>query len=315
MIFAKRTVLRFAASLLLLAGLSVASFAAGVRNFPSPDAAAAALASAARADNARALVGILGSGGKKLVYSGDKVADRQGRAQFAAAYDELHRIEPQDAARATLVVGKDEWPFPIPLVKRGTSWRFDTKAGAQEILNRRIGRNELNVIQVCRAYVDAQLDYASADRQGDGLREYAQHFMSSARKHDGLYWPVASGEEESPIGPLVADARAQGYGGQAAKSQAAKGHPQPYHGYYYKILTRQGAHAPGGALDYVVNGHMIGGFALVAYPAKWGDSGVMTFIVNHDGVVYQKNLGPRTAALARAIAEYDPDPSWTKQQP
>ena len=315
MSFAKRTVLRLAASLLLVVSLSAVSLAAGPRDFPSPDAAAAALAAAAHADDARALVGILGSGGRKLVYSGDRVADQHGRAQFAAAYDASHTIELQGDAKAILVIGQNEWPFPIPLVKRGASWRFDTKAGAQEILNRRIGRNELSAIQVVRAYVDAQLDYASADRQADGLREYAQHFMSSPGKHDGLYWPAAAGEPESPIGPLVADARAQGYG-PAAKGETAQPHrPQPYHGYYYKILTRQGPHAPGGALDYVVNGHMIGGFALVAYPAKWGDSGIMTFIVNQDGVVYQKNLGPRTATLARAIAEYDPDPSWTKQQP
>lgn len=301
------------AALLLTAATSADSFAAPPRSFTSPDAAAAALAAAAHANNARALVAILGSGSKKIVYSGDRVADKNGRALFATAYDALHKIESEGADKAILVVGKDEFPFPIPLVRHGTSWRFDTRAGAQEILDRRIGRNELNAIQVCRAYVEAQRDYATADRDNDHMREYAQHFMSSPSKHDGLYWPTEAGEPESPIGPLVANARAQGYG---PRPKGEKPHrPQPYHGYYYRILTQQGPHAPGGAMDYIVEGHMIGGFALIAYPAKWGDSGIMTFIVNQDGVVYQKNFGPRTAALARAITEYDPDPSWAKQQP
>jgi Protein of unknown function (DUF2950) len=307
------TVFAFATVLLLWSGFSTASLAAPPRSFASPDAAAAALASAARANDARTLVAILGSSGRKLVYSGDRVADQHGRAQFAAAYDALHKIEPQGDARALLIVGKDEWPFPIPLVKHGASWRFDTKAGAQEILDRRIGHNELNAIEVCRAYVDAQRDYATADRQNDGMREYAQHFMSREDKHDGLYWPTPAGQPESPTGPLVAAARAEGY--PAAKGAAKPHHPQPYHGYVYHILTRQGPHAPGGALDYIVKGHMIGGFALIAYPAKWGDSGVMTFIADQDGIVYQKNLGPRTRTLAREIDAYDPDPSWTKQQP
>lgn len=315
MSFAKRTLLCLAATLLLLTAPSTDSLAFAPRNFRSPEAAAAALASAARADDGRALLRILGSVGRKLVYSGDKVADRNGRTKFAAAFDAFHKIEPQGATRATLIVGRDAWPFPIPLVKHGASWRFDTKAGAQEILDRRIGRNELNAIQVARAYVDAQRDYATADRQGDGLREYAQHFVSTAGKHDGLYWLAAPGEPESPMGPLVAAARAQGYGPAAQSQNPPPPHPQPYHGYYYRILKQQGANAPGGAMDYVFNGHMIGGFALVAYPAKWGDSGIMTFIVNQDGVVYQKNLGPNTAALARAITAYDPDSSWANQQP
>jgi Protein of unknown function (DUF2950) len=172
---------------------------------------------------------------------------------------------------------------------------------------------ELSAIQVVRAYVDAQHDYATEDHDGDGMREYAQHFMSRDGKHDGLYWPTAPGQPESPIGPLVAGAHAEGYG-PAAKGEKPH-HPQPYHGYIYRILTRQGPHASGGAMDYVFSGHMIGGFALIAYPVKWGDSGIMTFIVNQDGTVYQKNLGPRTATLARAIGDYDPDPSWTKAQP
>jgi hypothetical protein len=308
-----RAVLRFAFALPLLIGITTAGFAAPPRTFASPDAAAAALADAARADNAKALVAIFGSSGRNLVYSGDHVADEHGRAMFAAAYDALHKIESEGTTKAILVVGKDEWPFPIPLVRHGTAWHFDTKAGMQEILDRRVGRNELDAIQVCRAYIEAQRDYAGADRQHDGMREYAQHFMSSSGKQDGLYWPTASGEPESPIGPLVAEARAQGYGPQAKGEKPHR--PQPYHGYYYRILTRQGPHALGGAMSYVVQGHMIGGFALVAYPAKWGDSGIMTFIVNQDGVVYQKNLGLRTANLARQITEYDPDPSWTKQQP
>lgn len=308
-----RAGIRLAIALLLLIGVTASASAAAPRNFTSPEAAAAALAEAARTDNAGALVAILGSSGRSLVYSGDHVADEHGRAMFAAAYNAMHKIDLEGATKAILVVGKDEWPFPIPLVKHGAAWSFDTKAGAQEILDRRIGRNELDSIQVCRAYVEAQREYAAADRQNDGMREYAQHFMSSQGKRDGLFWPTASGEPVSPIGPLVAEARAQGYGPQAKGQQPHR--PQPYRGYYYRILTRQGPHAPGGTMNYVVQRHMIGGFALVAYPAKWGDSGIMTFIVNQDGVVYQKNLGPRTASLARQITEYDPDPSWIKQQP
>jgi hypothetical protein len=271
--------------------------------FSSPERAVAAIVAAARADRPASLLKILGPKGRSLVISGDPVADRTGRRHFVVAYDEAHAIEHPSAARAILVVGDQHWPFPIPIVRRGARWRFDTTAGLQEILARRIGRNELNAIEVCRAYVDAQRDYAEADRNGDGLREYAQRFVSEPGTHDGLYWPAEAGGEASPLGPLVAEARAEGY---------VRGKHEPYHGYYYKILTRQGQGASGGVRDYVVQGHMIGGFALVAFPAQYGVSGVMTFIVNQDGVVYEKNLGPRSATIARAMTSFDPDSSWKK---
>jgi len=280
--------------------------AAKQQSFASPEQAVTALVAAVRTNNRDALLKIFGPAGKDLIFSGDAVADRNGRTHFLAAYAAMNRID-QQGARATLVLGPDAWPFPIPLERRGKIWRFDTKAGREQILDRRIGRNELAAIEVCRAYVDAQREYASQDRNGDGILEYAQHFMSGPGLHDGLYWPAASGEEQSPMGELVADARAQGYEGRQGANK-----PAPYQGYYYRILTGQGPSAPGGASEYIVKGHMIGGFALVAFPAKWGDSGIMTFIVNQDGVVYQKNLGPDTAALAARMTLFDPDASWSK---
>jgi hypothetical protein len=195
--------------------------------------------------------------------------------------------------------------LPIPIVKQGERWHFDTAAGEQKIIDRRVGRNELNVIEVCRAYVAAQREYASKDRLGDGLHEYATKFPSSAGKHDGLYWQASANEEQSPFGPLVASARKEGY-----RREPHHG-PAPYHGYYFRILTRQGPHASGGAKDYIVAGHMTRGFALLAFPAKWGDSGVMTFVVNQHGIVFQKNLGPDTARIAPAIKQFDPDLSWS----
>ena len=291
-------------------GISTAAIATEPRQmtFASPEQAADALVAAAGAGNTGDLKKILGPSGRKLIFSGDRVADKEGREKFAADYAQKHAIEKQSDTKATLVVGAEEWPFPIPLVKQGDAWRFDTKAGADEILNRRIGRNELNAIQVCGAIVDAEHDYASKDRTGDGYLEYAQKFMSSPGKRDGLYWPATAGEE-SPIGPLVVSARAEGYG-----ARGDHGKRSPYHGYYYRILKQQGKDAPGGARDYVVNGHMIGGFAVVAFPAKYGDSGVMTFIVNQDGMIYEKNLGPDTAKIARGMTTFNPDASWKPHQ-
>jgi hypothetical protein len=294
--------LAFALGLALALPASPGHAAAAQQTFRSPERAIDAMVAAARADNAGALLKILGPQAKTLVASGDPVADREGRRRFVAAYDRKHDIERQGEDKAILLIGDSGWPFPIPIVGQGGVWRFDTAAGAQEILARRIGRNELNAIEVCRAYVDAQRDYASQDRNRDGLREYAQKFGSTPGKHDGLYWPAKPGEEASPLGPLVAEAHAEGYGG--------RGKHAPYQGYYYKILTRQGPHAAGGAHDFVAHGHMIGGFALVAYPAQYGASGVMTFIVNQDGVVHEKNLGPRTVTIARHLTSYDPDSSW-----
>lgn len=303
---ALRLAFAIAAALWLFPVTDGLAAAAKQQSFASPEQAVTALVAAVRANNRDALLRVFGPAGKDLIFSGDAVADRNGRAHFLAAYAAANRID-KAGATATLVIGQDAWPFPIPLERRGKIWRFDTKAGREQILDRRIGRNELAAIEVCRAYVDAQRDYATKDRNGDGILEYAQHFMSSPGQHDGLYWPAASGEEQSPMGELVAKARAAGYEGRRGAEK-----PEPYQGYYYRILTGQGPSAPGGASEYIVKGHMIGGFALVAFPAKWGDSGIMTFIVNQDGVVYQKNLGADTAALAGRMTLFDPDASWSK---
>ncbi|HTP84453.1 MAG TPA: DUF2950 domain-containing protein [Alphaproteobacteria bacterium] len=279
--------------------------AAAQKTFATPEQAVAALVAAVRSGHSNDVLAILGPNSKKLVSSGDPVADAQARHKFTDAYDEKNHIERDGDDRALLEVGQDDWPFPFPIVKHGATWQFDAAAGASEIVARRIGANELFTIEVCRAYVDGQREYAQKDRNHDGYVEYAQKFLSSPGKQDGLYWPAAAGEEESPLGPLIADARAEGYG--AADKKAG---PQPFHGYYYRILKGQGPAARGGAYAYVLNGHMIGGFALVAFPAQYGVSGVMTFIVNHDDVVYQKDLGPRTADLARKMTLFDPDSSW-----
>ena len=235
--------------------------------------------------------------------SGDEVADRATREAFLTAYDVRHQIV-TDKDRAVLLIGQDEWPFPIPLVRQKEQWKFDVAAGREEVLFRRIGRNELSAMQVCLAYVAAQDEYAALDPQKDGARGYAQRIVSSAGKKDGLYWPAQAGEQQSPLGELAATAAAEGYKAGAA--------PAPYHGYYYKVLKTQGAKAPGGAFDYVVRGNMIGGFALVAYPAEYGNSGVMTFLVNHQGVIFQKDLGPATAQIASQMTAFNPDQTWTK---
>lgn len=237
-----------------------------------------------------------------------QIADRQERERVVREYEESHSLAMTGEAKAVLQVGKDDWPMPIPLVKEDAGWRFDTPAGKEEILNRRIGRNELAAIVVCRAYVDAQREYYLRNTGRDALHQYAQKFLSTKSKNDGLYWVTKDSEEPSPLGPLIARAQGRGY----VKAKDVQGKPLPYYGYYYRILKSQGADAPGGAYDYVVRGKMIGGFALVAYPANWGNSGVMTFIVNHDGIVYQKDLGPDTAAAARAITRFDPDSTWTR---
>jgi hypothetical protein len=289
---------------------SATAAAAQQSTFATPAAAVDALIAANRANNLRDLLVILGPQSAKLIDSGDPVADSKGRARFVAAYDEAHSLERAGLDKATLVVGREGWPMPIPLVRRQGAWRFDTEAGAAEILNRRIGRDELSVIDVCRAYVAAQREYAGLRAKSGGSAEYAQHFMSASGQRNGLYWPVKPGEAESPLGPLIARARAAGYTPGEPHTK-----PRPYYGYYFRILTRQGPHAPGGARDYVVDDHMTGGFALLAYPATYGDSGIMTFVVNQDGIVYQNNLGLATLQLARQITQYDPDPSWQPSRP
>jgi hypothetical protein len=208
-----------------------------------------------------------------------------------------------------LVIGDKDWPFPIPLVKKGDQWFFDTKAGKEEILNRRIGENELSTVQTLLAIVDAQREYAMKDPDNDGIREYAGKFGSDSGKKNGLYWETKQGEEPSPLGELVADARAEGY-----TRTGPKAGPVPFHGYYFRMLKKQGKHASGGAFDYIVKNKMIGGFAVVAYPAAYGSSGVMTFIVNHEGVVYQKDLSKDTAKTATAMTSFDPDKTWKKVQ-
>jgi hypothetical protein len=274
--------------------------------FASPEEAVRAMVEALISNDLKTLEAIFGPGSRDLIASGDPAADQSDRERFLKLYGEKNRLE-QTADKVVLSVGNEDWPFPIPMVKKDAFWRFDTKEGGEEILARRIGRNELSAIQVCLAYVDAQREYALKDRNGDGFLEYAQKFASESGKKDGLYWKVKEGDEQSPLGPLVVEAQEQGYTGKKSG-----GKPIPYHGYYYRILKAQGKKAPGGAYDYILKGKMIGGFALVAFPAKYASSGIMTFIVNHDGVVFQKDLGRNTEKVAQAINLFNPDSMWEK---
>ena len=270
--------------------------------YPSPEDAAAALAAAVKTGTKSAILKVLGKEGNDIVESGDDVADADIRQRFLSAYDAKHSIKAEGNKKATLILGAEDFPFPIPLVNSRTGWEFDPAAGRIEILYRRIGRNELDAIQTSLAYVDAQNEYAEKDRTGEGVGVYAQRIVSSPGKKDGLFWRDDS--EPSPLGELAARASAEGY---KVTEQAA-----PYHGYYYRILKGQGSDAPGGALNYVAKGKMIGGFALIAYPAEYGNSGVMTFMVNHAGTVYQKDLGTRTESVAKRIYLFDPDQTWKK---
>jgi Protein of unknown function (DUF2950) len=283
---------------------TTASIVSAQQDFKTADEAASALAGAAKAGDRKAIVTVLGPDGQDIVSSGDEVADAATRQKFVAAYDAKHQIAMGGDNKAILVIGQEDFPLPIPLVRKDGSWRFDTAAGREEILFRRVGRDELDAIQSCLAYVDAQNEYAERDRTGAGANTYAQRIISAPGKKDGLYWPTSQGEDASPLGELIAEATEQGY-------RVGEGRT-PYHGYYFKILSKQGPDAPGGALDYVVKGKMIGGFALVAYPAEYRNSGVMTFIVNHTGNVFQKDLGPDTAKLAERMTSFNPDRSWTK---
>jgi hypothetical protein len=299
-------------SLLLLPALFVvlasavsapaASAKHGQKSFASPEEAVKCFIEAVRSNDSKALVAILGPGSRDIISSGDPVDDKSVRERFVKRYDEKNAIEGADSGRAVLSVGNEDSPFPIPVVKRGNVWRFDTRAGKEELLNRRIGRNELAVIDVLRAYVDAQREYVAKDRDGNGTTEFAQKFRSTPGKKDGLYWAAKEGEEESPMGPFAAKAANEGY----SKENRA------YQGYYYRILKAQGKDAEGGAFDYLVNGRMILGFAMVAYPAKYGASGIMTFIVNQSGIVYQKNLGKKSASIATSMKLFNPDKNWKK---
>jgi len=281
--------------------------AAEEKRFSSPQAAVDALRAAVEPRDTNALHAIFGPAAHGLV-SVDVVEAAQERDLFVHRLEEKINLVSQSDSKQVLQLGADGWPFPIPLVKEAGQWFFDTEAGREEILNRRVGANELGAINVCRAYVQAQREYAGVDRNGDGVLAYAQHLRSTPGTHAGLYWSTRTGDELSPLGPLIAQARVEGYRQQ---TKILAGEQSPYHGYYFTILTRQGKYAPGGKYDYIINGHMIGGFALVAWPAEWGNTGVMTFIVNQQGKVYQKNLGPKTSSVAKAMTAYNPDNTWT----
>jgi hypothetical protein len=288
-----------AAALALFVGWTPAAVAQQ-KTFPSPEAAMNAFGDAVATSDEDAMKAVLGADFRTVI----PPVGAEIRYRFLAAWAKSHAIKPDGDAKALVAVGTDGWTMPIPIVKTAQGWRFDMRAGADEMRVRRIGRNENAVMQVMLAIYDAQKDYARVDRNRDGVLQYASKLASSPGKRDGLYWPVKAGEPESPLGPAVAAAVAAGGGSR-----------EGYYGYRYKILAAQGKNGPGGAYDYVVGGRMIGGFAAVAWPVKYGDTGVMTFIVSHDGVVYEKDLGPDTAARARAMTRFDPDATWRKAAP
>ncbi len=278
--------------------------------FGTPDDAVTALATAVGAKDQNALRTIFGPS-LADIENPDLVQVTNELVAFAAALDQTNALVHDSDSHCTLEAGQDLWPFPIPIVKQADGkWFFDTAAGKEEILNRRVGRNELDTLAVVRAYVDAQREYASQDRNGDGVLQFAQHFISSPGQKDGLYWPQDLDGEISPLGPLVADAEAEGYAVKLRNPGGGTHARQPYNGYYFKILKSQGKHAPGGAYSYIINGNMIGGFALVAWPVDYGRTGIMTFIVNQQGRVYQKDFGEKTAKVASSMKKYDPDFSW-----
>ncbi len=295
---------KFTCRIVAVVVFGLTSAAHAQQSFKSPEDAVEALASATKDNWPKGVINVLGPDADEIVSSGDKVADEAMREKFLAAYQAKHQVTMEGDNKAVVIIGPEDFPFPIPLTRKGAAWRFDTAAGRLEILYRRIGRNELNAIQSCLAYVDAQNEYAEKDRAAAGSATYAQRIVSQPGKKDGLYWPAAPGEEESPLGELVAHAATEGYAVGAGRI--------PFHGYYYKILTRQGPLAAGGEVDYIVRGKMIGGFALVAYPAEYGNSGVMTFVVNYAGTVFQKDLGERTARLAERMTSFNPDQTWKK---
>ena len=324
----------------------VSAQAAGQATFNTPEEAVKALVAAAKVEDRATMEKLFGPEYHKLM-SGDPVEDKKDMDDFAAALQDSAQLLQVDSTKYTVTAGKDAWPTPIPVVLKDNKWFFDTSAGIDEVLNRRVGENELAAIETCRAYAVAQWEYyTQGDWDHDSVAEYAQHLISTPGKHDGLYWETAEGDRPSPLGALIAAARSEGYApkqdapagkgsaakdtttgttpgtkgnafkadapaGTAGKGEEAPEMPRaPYHGYYFKILTKQGPHAPGGKFSYLINGNMIAGYALVAYPDKWSNSGVMTFIVNQQGRVYEKNLGPQTAKLASAMTEYDPDATW-----
>jgi hypothetical protein len=297
-----------ALALAFLVSAPLVAVAAPQETFATPEAAVDALMAALKADSDSDMIAIFGDGHKDLILSPDRAATSVVRAKVLAAMQTLRVLQEPSANRRVLLIGNEAWPVPIPIVRAGDRWRFATEEGEDEIVNRRIGSNELNAIYVLRAYIDAQRAYATQDRDGDKVLQYAQKLASAPGKHDGLYWPAdaAKGDEESPFGPLIAESAAY-----------LKGHAtgDPYRGYHFRILTRQGKNAPGGAYNYVINGRMIAGFAMVAYPAEYGRTGVMTFIVSHNGKVYQKDLGKDSAAIGTKMSTFDPGTGWKEVAP
>jgi hypothetical protein len=283
--------------------LTVATDALAQGRYRSPDEAVAALADAVQADAPQQMMRVLGPGSDEIVLSGDPVDDAAMRRRFLAAFRAKHQIVPDGEDQAALVVGEERWPFPIRLVRLNNTWRFNVQLASSEIVFRRIGRNEMSAIDACGVYVAAQKEYAEKGFAGKGV--YARRFVSRPGERDGLYWPTPSGEDKSPLGEFATSAAEQGYSVEGKRWA-------PYQGYYYKILTRQGPNAPGGEVDYMVSGDMVGGFALVAYPARYRRSGLMTFLVNHQGVIYEKDLGLRTTDIGMAMMSFDPDSTWQR---
>jgi len=302
------------ASLLAVAGMTIfwagcqksEQAPSGPKTFASPDAAGSTVYEAAKVGDTNTLLAIFGPGAGDLIISGDPVQDKAGRDKFTADYDQMHRWGKLTNGGRVLNVGAENYPFPFPLVKNSSGqWYFDSSEAKDEILARRIGDNELETINVLNAIADAQVEYFNQTHDGNNVHQYAQRFVSESGKQNGLYWKAGDNEPESPLGPLVAQASAEGYAGNSQQA------PQPFHGYSYRILTRQGDHAKGGAKDYVVKGNMTQGFAVLAYPAEYRKSGVMTFLTNQDGIVLQKDLGEKTTDVVKAMTEFDPDATWS----
>jgi DUF2950 family protein len=300
---------KFMSAALVMASLVIfAAFACaqepGQKTFANPQDAGKALYDAAKSEDKAAVEAVLGASSASVVSSGDEVADKNNHDRFLERYEQMNRWAKEINGNQTLILGAENWPFPIPLKKDAAgTWYFDTKAGLKEILFRRIGKNELAAIRVCDVLADAQDEYFSQTHDGDSVHQYAQKFASDPGKQNGLYWKAAEGQPESPVGPLIAYATGEGYGGE-------KDAAQPFHGYFFRMLTAQGGNVKGGAKSYIVGGKMTGGFAYVAYPAEYRNSGVMTFVINQDGTVYEKNLGPQTADLAKQMKAYNPDKTW-----
>jgi hypothetical protein len=279
---------------------------AGQQTYSSAAEASEALVTALQKEDERSLLKVLGANAKDVLSSGDEAEDKEHRAQFVQKYQQMHRLVSEPDGLTTLYIGAENWPTPIPLARKSASWYFDTAAGKGEILYRRVGENELTVIQVCGELVDAQKEYQSQQHDGGTERQYAQTILSDQNKHNGLYWKVASGETVSPLGPWVASAEREGYAENAGQK------PQPFHGYYFRVLKGQGTHAPGGSQSYIVDGKMTRGFAFLAYPAEYRSSGVMTFLVGQDGIVYEKDLGSKTDEVAKSFQRYDRDATWRR---